>query len=242
MFPSYNNIVAMLSVPYNKQYFTNMSKLDLQARNSTSDYFKEYIMQIKEFTDEEKSKLDLLVRKADTKLKSYTNISSIPWKIAKLCCNTENGFPHTIGDTIFLPENYLETSSHAYQLETLIHEKIHIYQRTFPIYTNLLITKFWKYSIVQTRDKIENARANPDLNNIVYTRNPLSKSYCYSMYTSNPKSLSDSFLTPQCREQKDIYEHPFEQMAYMIANIVTADTIEKTDDYINLLYWVKNYL
>jgi hypothetical protein len=256
MFPSKQEIVQNIN-HHGESFFSSLNKADLKARNSkTVDSYKlQYIDNITEFTTQEKNTIADWISKANKLTRHFHNLSHISWKIAKLCCNTENSFPHTIGDTIFLPETFTDTtlSNVSNKVETLIHEKIHIYQRKFPLFSNILIQMYWKYNIYTLKHYLHNsqsetrARSNPDLNNILYTRlNSSSKdkrlhgnTLCFQQYTvKSPKSLAQSKLSETCTET---FEHPYEQMAYIIADLITNNSI-KNDDYIEAIKWMKIYL
>jgi hypothetical protein len=238
MFPSVSNIQQIIEDKAS-DYFGSLSEYDLRARNfiTSSEYKDYYKSNVEEFSDEEKSKVKNCVEKIDSICTKFNNFNNIKWKFAKLCCNTENGFPHTLVDIIFLPTNYWRYSD-SHQTETIAHEKIHIYQRQFPLFTSILIHNFWNYEIYDLKRKYEKIRNNPDINSIIYTRR---NSVCYQEYSSdNPKSLTDSTLSKTCSKTEK-YEHPFEKMAYTIADIISNNNI-KNEDYIETLKWMKLYL
>lgn len=245
MFPRTYDTKIMLNKPANKVYFDYLSKYDLSARSTydNEDYLAKYMSNIQKFEEKERYLLLRMINDANRMISSHIRFNKIKWKLAKLCCKTENGFPHTIGDTIILPNNFLSSGTYHQQLETLIHEKVHLFQRQYPLLTNILITQYWNYNIIGLRTDLEFARANPDLNKIIYSKlvsNP--RESCYSKYNSgSPKSLYDSSLTQQCSFENDTYEHPFEKMAYMIANLLVRGDIDKNDDYIALVRWMSKY-
>jgi hypothetical protein len=237
MFPSITSIQEVIE-EHGKYYFENMSLLDLIARDfgNADDYKEYYKSNIKEFTDTEKSKIRNSIEKINSICKKFKNFNSIKWKFAKLCCNTENGFPHTLVDIIFLPSNYWEYPNN-HQTETIAHEKIHIYQRKFPLFTSILIHKYWNYEVYDLKRKYNKIRNNPDLNSLIYIRR---NSVCYQEYKSdNPTGLTDSKLVKTCSKNEK-YEHPYEKMAYTIADIINNNNM-KNQDYIETLKWMKLY-
>jgi hypothetical protein len=56
-------------------------------------------------------------------------LRDVPWRFIISSAFLEFGYPYTIGDTIIIPEHKVKTID----VETLLHEKIHIYQRMQPI-------------------------------------------------------------------------------------------------------------
>lgn len=248
MYPSLDETTRMLRTPSTKIYFDRLSRYDLEARKSSTaaTYMNRYISSIRPFFQSEKYMLNSMTEHADIITKSFKRFHNIEWKLVKLCCDTENGFPHTLGDTIFLPDDFLIKNTYKQCLETIIHEKVHLYQRMYPLYTNTLITQYWHYNIVGIMDNLESARANPDLNNILYSLTDVNVEVnkinaCYSKYDDHPKSLYDAKLTEQCKRDNQKYEHPYEKMAYNIANTFVTNDIEKDNDYIELIRWMKNY-
>ena len=210
-----------------KNYFAHLSKQDLIARNAKSndEYKNIYIKSLKTFTNEEKHSLSQNISIIDNKTKNFKNFHNTPWKLVKICCDIENGFPHTIGKIIIIPENFFTYSQHI-QYQTLIHEKVHVFQRLHPLFTNILIHKFWLYEIFGFNTSLpKTIRSNPDLNRLIYSR---SGNVCYQTYNStNPKSLSDSKLSDNCNTEE--YEHPYEKMAYTIADILANNIIKNLD-------------
>lgn len=105
------------------------------------------------------------------------------WYIA-ICKNQyEGGMPHTLGNVIILPEQTF-TSSHF--RETLLHERIHILQKSYPAMFETLYTTYWGYrkipSFSISPSLLLLTRSNPDtlswwsINQhvpmVIYLRNP----------------------------------------------------------------------
>ena len=221
----------------NSTYFDKMSKDDLKARHALTiaEYKGIYLDSIKNFSDNEKIILMDFTREIDKICRRFKRFVNIPWKFAKLCCHVEEGFPHTIDDIIFLPFDFLYTRDKEFMKKTLIHEKIHLFQRVYPLQTNILIQNYWNFAIFSLATKIKkNSRNNPDLNNLLYHRY---NSTCFQEYSDNPTSLTHSALAKSCREK---YEHPYEQMAYIIPTIVCDNKI-LNDDYVMALKWMQKY-
>jgi hypothetical protein len=227
----------------NSNFFSRMSNIDLKARGASSiDEYKEtYKKAISSFSEKEAGALDVLVKQASIMLARYEKISRIPWKIIK-SSGIEERMPHTIGDIIVLPAKFLE-ESHDKQVETLIHEKIHVYQRTYPIETSKLLLalgfKHWK----QGRS-VALLRNNPDNDSSVYSLDGIAQAQVYT--SQEPKSIRDSELKTLDGEgswnlpvqQK---EHPYEVMACWISHEVLGNGPEHAQKN-NIRSWMNSFL
>ncbi len=123
----------------------------------------------------------------------------------------EYGLPHTRNNIIILPINIL--SSFNRLTKTLIHEKIHVYQKMYPDDINKYLDKngYIKY---KNRNEFNNLRANPDLDNYIYMNS--NKQIMKAEYIDNPYTINDVIIEP-INDYK--YEHPLEYMAYNIENL-----------------------
>ena len=132
--------------------------------------------------------------------------ANIKWKIGLINDSIyENGLPHTRNDVIIITKQVLN----SYRLETtLIHEKIHVYQKLYPDdIKEYLNTNNFKIS----RPKTNNVRANPDIDEFIYKDSNGNEMYCE--YNENPKSIFDVIYYPNNSVSN---EHPLEYMAYNI--------------------------
>jgi hypothetical protein len=247
----------MKSVIDTSTYFENMTKLDLIARNiQTKDLYKKiYLDSIIPFSNNQKKELEYLIDDINNILKNYKNISLIPWKIIKILPEIELGFPHTLGDIIILSDKFFSIP-YERQKKILIHEKIHIYQRIYPIETNELILNIMNFEIKKQSSFVKK-RSNPDINNISYGKKNY---YIAQIYNSfNPKSIVDSKamqvnektneiireanLLDEMNEKEsnmpnDIQlEHPYEIMASFLPYIILQQKIN-----IKISKWMNKYL
>lgn len=238
-------------------YFDSMNTLDLQARgaNSREVYKNRYLDGIAKFSSAQKSVLQKLVRQANIYLSGYPRLAGIKWKFAYMKDHkVENGFPHTLGDIIILPASFFKNNEDK-QLETIIHEKIHIYQRMYPLETNEYIINVLHFEIKnipsEVRDKI---RSNPDLNNVVYGRG----SYAFAqVFKDSPASLYDSYpakidiktlnietivgldvLPLHIQKYVGQIEHPYEIMACYLAHALVNN--DRRD--VHTVNWMIKYL
>lgn len=220
-------------------YFQRMTEADIHARNAKSPqhYMYTYINAYDEFTLQERDILSRCVSVVDQKLKKYHHINNIKWKFVKVMDIVENGYPHTLEDVIVLSSSFF-TKFDNDMMKTLLHEKIHVYQRTYPEYTKKLL-QMWGFSSCEVPAEVKRrVRNNPDIEDI----------YCYKQYalmqlytTNQPSSLADSMsrtfdIVTGDIAQNDIFpdyihqsEHPYEVMASMIPIIVFETTINSDD-------------
>lgn len=219
MFPSFQHLYNIIDTSY---FFERMNTSDLYARKAlTKDHYRHIYKQgLSSFTPIEKAKLKQITQKADQLMKPLSKMNAIPWRFAKVHKSIENGFPHTLGDTIILAE--------IPSVQTLIHEKIHVFQRFYPLETSKIISKIIQ---LEPKDKIEHyslARNNPDINSFVYGRDNYVIIQTYK--SAKPDDLADSapmkhydngsIKSVSINEK----EHPYETMAYQFTEkIMTRD-------------------
>lgn len=216
-------------------YVINFTIYDLMARkvDSKDEYIKKISKCSKNFSQEQKDIIKSACSQADDFLFNYNNIlngkeiSKIPWVFCLTYNNNyeyENGFPHTRENIIFIPEKIIPNTVTIDLVNTLIHEKIHIYQRYNKNIMDVIMNNMG-YKI--TTEYNPKKRANPDLDyNTYYDRNKEVLLQCY--YNSDrPNSITDV----TCTDNNNIYEHPYELIAYKIANEYNSKILE---NYINI--------
>jgi len=151
---------------------------------------------------------DIILKKYDW----FDNVkfNNIKWKIGAVSGTLyENGLSHTRNDVIIISKEYINNSSLVELTRTLLHEKVHIYQKMYPEDVDKFLDsyKFTKFKIREARD---NTRANPDIDDWIYKDE---NGMIYKAeYKPNPKNLSDTNTPNQ------MYEHPYEKMAILISN------------------------
>ena len=227
-------------------YVRNMSALDLHARHAKT--YIDYINNIEDtaitFTADEKELLGKCADKADNYFKmgqfkelEYANhingndIAGIKWIFANTYANHyndkikeyEEGLPHTRENIIFVSKNVLKYDE-LNLTNTLIHEKIHIYQR----YNSNIFDKIIKDMGLLEIDKkayksAKYIRSNPDTNSkIYYAPDSAANAANGAMVTDanvmvclyrndNPNSINDVI------HKNYSMEHPYEKIAYEIA-------------------------
>lgn len=143
----------------------------------------------------------------DSHLIDFKLLANLPWKLATFDTKEiENGYPHTHGDTIIIPSDMIN-NPHV-TISTLLHEKVHLFQRQYPLETNILIINFLGFQLDSMRYQHQNIRRNPDLNEIVYK--DANGKVVLPTYLLEAKTLTDI---------EDHLDHPFEIMAYTIQNM-----------------------
>lgn len=224
----------MSSIIDDSFYFLRMTPADLHARDigSQQGYKKMYKDSIQDFEQGEKYILKTLVAKIDMYTRRFDRLHSLPWKLCKISANIEKGYPHTLGDVIILSATFFDMSENE-KLITLLHEKMHVYQRSYPIQAEQLITNYWGFKVVDKHENYPLARNNPDINNFVYAKD--GKRFIQLYRSKTPTSISDSDAYTISTDDKtqqltshelgipqvvDQPEHPYEIMGTLIPQIM----------------------
>jgi hypothetical protein len=208
----------------NDNYYKKFYKYDLYARNVKN--IEEYKLNIKKSTIDltkiQKDKIIEVCELINTKIKNIDidgfdedKFNKIIWKFGAIKGKLyENGLPHTRNNFIIISDEKVNNYSEEKLTKTLIHEKVHIYQKNYindiKIYLNE--NNFIK---IKEREKSDNIRANPDLDNFIYHDNNLVYTAKYNSET--PKSVEDIIYNYDYSQSS---EHPFEKMAIEIENII----------------------
>ncbi len=231
-------------------FFDRMTSHDLSARGisftptSMREYRKLYERSISSFSAEERLRLRALVSQADELLRPFHFMGSIPWKIAKLGGFRENGWPHTLGDIIFLSEMVMLIDDKSL-LEVLLHEKVHVYQRLFPEETAKFVA-ITPYRAHGPRSAYPMAANNPDIDDQVYRYEGV---VVYAGYAEASPQRMDTRLfrdgleiSPDAlglgHDLKQV-DHPFEVMASYIAKTLTGEISPPLND---IRHWMTDYM
>lgn len=219
-------------------FFRNLTPIDLYARgraSSQEEYAQRYMESEMKFSDDEKDILDKCISRASDLLRDFPKLRLAPWNFAKVKASIENGYPHTIGNAIVLNERVLRYPINELT-KTLIHEKIHVAQRTYPIdFLQLYESIGFEKTSVASRHIL--ARANPDIDNFLYIYKSTDQ-VPMQLYTSKyPSSIADSMAmvvlsngdsveatTSTFGLPEDIHcqlEHPNEIVACLMAEMIT---------------------
>jgi hypothetical protein len=163
-----------------------------------------------------------------------------PWRVAVLraCALAENGWPHTHGEVVCLPESHFERPR-VERVETMVHERVHVFQRRFPEEAAELVVRAWGMR-PHPWDTVPPGlralkRSNPDLDGAVYAdRDGVASMQVFN--SPRPTNLSDSravsFGIAGVARVAGVAgvarvagvgvaaaEHPLERMAYSVARV-----------------------
>ena len=214
-----NNILVEDKDNYYKSFFIK----DYKTRNikNINEYIDFIKNSVSNFNNNQKDKIKKCIYKANLKILKINlewfngnKAIKIPWKIG--CIKEklyEYGLPHTRNDIIIISSNDIDNFSENKLIKTLIHEKVHIYQKKYYIEV-LKYLKMNGFKKIKKRDENDNIRANPDLDDWIYE----DKNHIYkAIYNKNPSNITDITYYPI---NKQSYEHPFEKMAIDIENLI----------------------
>jgi hypothetical protein len=203
-------------------YVESMNDLDVLAQGcKTKLEFLDRISKAADnFTLKEKWKCKKACTYADDWIRSQMaqypgienqKLANIPWKLSLTRGKAnEEGLPHTRRDIIFLSDQVLELSPRELA-RTLVHEKIHVYERMFPADLEIWMQANG-YKRYKRQSEWPNARSNPDVDGWVYLR-PDGKPTVVLYTTDNPTSIDDVVYPGP---QHPNTEHPFETLAYLV--------------------------
>lgn len=217
---------------YIHHYVSTFSQYDKKVRDMT--LYENYVVEMNII---EKMYIAFIVFYLNIVLFPYKTLYGIPWKFAKSLNNVEYNYPHTIKDIIILP-NHFVTMNIMKLVDIVLHEKVHIFQRYYPIYTMKLYIDHWHLNVYKL-EKEEKERANPDISMIKFSYfNPYvnKQVYNYTEYRESPQNMKDTILKEIRLQDKSldksrIYydiihdnnyqsEHPNEIMACIITDIL----------------------
>jgi hypothetical protein len=214
----------------NHKYYETFSIYDWIARKvrNYTEYLYKIMLSVVEFTDTEIKKIEKAVTMADEKIDemsvkypsgwnwlNWKRLKKIKWKIGCVYGpNYEGGFPHTVDDTIILSKNIVKTYDISSLACLLIHEKIHIYQRTYPKDVKMYL-KLNNFKIYRKKRKTDRFRANPDADSYIYER----KGEIYSLEYNYNKIRDINDVKNRYGKKITRKEHPYEEMAYFVEKI-----------------------
>jgi len=218
-------------------YVANLTSADLAARGARSS--AEYLASVGElahdFTEAERRATARAILSAQAWLTgaeragrtlsgvNFAKLAKMPWRVAATApaaaAAYEANLPHTRSDVVFVAPALIpsgdDTVSQKRFAATLLHEKIHVYQRTHPQDIAAALDAAG-YVRDGPRDRLPLVRANPDLDEWVYRdpeAGPNKGKPMVALYASDtPAGISDV-----TQPSAAAFEHPYERMAYRIA-------------------------
>jgi hypothetical protein len=201
-------------------YIKNLTIFDVKAQKSKSkkDYQNKIIESADSFTPEERIRIEKACKRADDALEKINipgfdgvKASNLDWNLALTRGRKyEDGLPHTRLDTIFLSELVLGSSDDQ-MAKTMLHEKVHVYERLFPEDIEVWM-KTQGYKPYKKWSDFKIARSNPDINDWSYL-DPNGKPMVVLYKTDNPKSIHEVTYSGM---QDPSNEHPYETLAYTL--------------------------
>ncbi len=202
---------------------------------NTKHFTRTYLEHVRPIKPSEYKSLSARINDANEIIKSYKldKIKKIPWKFLISHRELELGFPYTIADYIVIPEDMLETIS----VETLLHEKIHIYQRKYPqicktIYESILpFAHQIDSSIIQIPEEIlETKMTNPDENGEVWLYHYKGRWY----YPSLQMGLRQR--TEQIGYEVDVSQRPMKIVPYKTITLKKMSTFDAYSSHISVYH------
>lgn len=205
-------------------YLKKLTPIDIKAQrsHSKSDYQQKIMHSATDFTPLQKKIIVEATHEADSILRTIymkgfdgKKAEKIKWKIALTKGNMyEDGLPHTRLDTIFI-SNALFELPYKQIVRTMLHEKVHVYERLFPEDMKEWIqdngfTPYKKWSTFKT------ARSNPDIDEWAYL-SPDGKPMIVEYRSKEPKNIHD-VVYPDGHSYKT--EHPNEVLAYRLETYI----------------------
>lgn len=226
------------------KYVQNMSSSDLYARKveCREEYRLKSYYSVIDFNPAQKEIVNRACKEADRFFDSLISPSSsqlgsikgiayfdakkakeLTWVFALIKDDGyEEGLPHTRDMYIFITPQLIEKDFKTL-VRTLIHEKIHIYQRKYrnekakidgvetEVYlTDYMVDNLGYKKVKKRKDMTCDIRANPDLDEWIYS-DPKTGGNMYLCYRSGkPVGITDVI-------GDSINEHPYEMIAYEIA-------------------------
>lgn len=198
------------------KYYATFTSKDLKSRNceSVDEYKNKIKKSAVDFSNTLKDKIRFCIYNITSYLskikdKEIHNINiqkylDLKWKISlTFGSDYEYGFPHTRNDIILLNKEKCESYSPLELCQTLLHEKVHVYQKMIPEFKEYLEENFEKIK------RNNNTRANPDTDGIVYKdiHNGVTLSCEYGKDSLDVNKV-------KCTNSDVSMEHPYEMIAY----------------------------
>jgi len=209
-------------------YFERFTQNDLKARTQQSaSSLEQYIQGFNcgDFTESNKDLIDDCVAEIETIVVKDPYVDwvdskkfhAIPWKIGLIEDDSyEYGLPHTRGDTILINKRAVNRIDRKDFMNTLIHEKLHVYQKLYPadFQKYLDYHGFVKYSRYGNGLSQSDIAANPDTDEYVYAKKSGLKKvvYCGKYDFSTGKTGVKSIVYQPINDPK--YDHPRELAVY----------------------------
>ena len=173
-------------------YFDTFNQYDLKVRNckNINQCMNHYCRNVKSFSSKEKK----IITKYINKIKNHPILKPYKWKFIRVN-DIENGYPHTQKDCIIISDSFMEEIKENNGSVTLIHEQIHVIQRTATKKMNQHLKQVLHFEPIKKLDGIEEykskMRSNPDEDvKQLWIYNDSILPLC--LYNNEPNKLSDA--------------------------------------------------
>lgn len=235
-------------------YFKELTQADLYARKAMTkdEYIERYIASYIDIEQTVKTNTMILLQQCNDILKKFSGmLYSIPWNIVFVSNEIENGYPHTHGDVIILSPHLFKYNNDSHLISTLLHEKVHVFQRTYPDICHKIVKAMGFYKVMKRVDVDVFSRnirytiyprSNPDLDEYVYAYDR--KIIIQSYLQDKPKSIADSHVIIISEEDGSFVpigelsniipyyvqqiEHPYEVMACIVPKLANGSIVPST--------------
>jgi hypothetical protein len=219
IFVSKNDLENIL-VSNSDNFYNRFYKTDFQLRkiNNIPEYTRKIKNSVTDFSENEKIYISEIIKQIHNKFENINlpwfngkKFNKLKWKIGLVSgYEYENGLFHTRNDTVIIQREQI----HRYNFfTTLIHEKVHVYQKMYPEDTDIFLklNNFKKIRKIIESDMI---RANMDTDEWIYADQ--NGNEYKAVFNKNPVNIQDVTFSP-CNSQ--LCEHPFEKMAIDISRL-----------------------
>lgn len=218
IFLSKNELENIL-ISNDDNFYNRLYKKDFEVRkiNNISEYTSKIKNSVTDFTENEKKYISEIITSINDKFENVNlpwldgkKFNQIKWKLGLISgYEYENGLCHTRNDTIIIQRDKLNYNFY----KTLIHEKVHVYQKMYPEDSEIFIklNNFKKIRKISESDMI---RANMDIDDWIYADQ--NDNEYKAVFNKNPVDIQDVTFSP-CNSQS--CEHPLEKMAIDISNL-----------------------
>jgi hypothetical protein len=213
------NELENILISDNDNFYSRFFKTDFEVRkiNNISEYTSKIKNSVTDFTENEKKYVSEIITSINDKFENVNlpwlngkKFNQIKWKLGLVSgYDYENGLCHTRNDTIIIQRDKLNHNFY----KTLIHEKVHVYQKMYPEDSEIFLklNNFKKIRKVTESDMI---RANMDIDEWIYADQ--NGNEYKAVFNKNPIDIQDVTFSP-CNSQS--CEHPLEKMAIDISRL-----------------------
>ena len=198
-------------------FIEKLDAANLRARGvgSCGEYLEKYERSLRAFTSCERSRVSRMCEVAKNRCRAsgLVHLLDVNWRFAK-CANTlENGYPHTVGGIVVLPEHVMRYGDDR-MVRLMVHEITHVHQRAYPDFSARQVRELGFEPVRRWESHRESLRANPDTNNMIYA---MDRDECNPVLHHDATSLAEVTLGPESGYAGLGHiknpEHPFEIIA-----------------------------